>query len=83
MKKENKEMLNLILMSTLEVKEEFCEDCNFDETDAWDSISHMMIITQLEQQFETKIEESIILDLLSYDEIKKWIETLEKNEKIL
>ena len=53
---------------------EILERLNFEECEQWDSVSHLALVSVLEKEFEERIADVKILDLLSYAEIQKWVE---------
>ena len=73
--KENAEMiLENIITRTLNVRKNEVKNLSFEECEEWDSVSHMSLIAQLEEAFESKVEGDKILELLSYKKIKEWME---------
>lgn len=48
-----------------------------DDIDGWDSITHMMIINEIEEQFEIKFK---LIDLMNMDNVGDLIEAIEKEE---
>ena len=63
-----------IIIKTLNVTNEGIEKLTFEECEEWDSVSHMTLIAQLEEAFGNKIEGDKVLELLSYRQIKEWVE---------
>jgi len=48
-----------------------------DDIDGWDSITHMMIINEIEEQFKIKFK---LIDLMNMDNVGDLIEAIEKEE---
>ena len=74
MKSNNKKVLDQIIMKVFDVGSMNIENVTLEETEEWDSVSHMVLISQLEESFGVKIDGEKLLDLLSYSDIKEWIE---------
>ncbi len=46
--------------------DEISDDASPDTVDAWDSLSHMNLITALEEEFNIEFEPDEILDMMNY-----------------
>ncbi|MBO6827902.1 MAG: acyl carrier protein [Sneathiella sp.] len=51
------------------------DDATIETLDKWDSLNHMRILMQLEEQFETSIDTEIAMEMFSISAISNWIET--------
>ena len=64
-----------IFAKSLSISEKFDENLKYNEIPEWDSIAHMTLIAELENQFNISLETDDIIDFSSY---KKGFEILKK-----
>jgi acyl carrier protein len=62
----NLEKYNQIFISTFGVKEQELKKLTYQGVDAWDSVGHMNLITELEETFDILMETNDIIDFNSY-----------------
>ena len=71
----NLEKYNNIFMNIFDVSEEELNgNFRFDSIDEWDSLTHMDLISQLEDEFDVMFETNDILSYQSYENGKKILE---------
>lgn len=73
----NIEKLKNIFSETLNIKNELINDQTHYEGLNWDSLSHMALISSLEDKFDIMLDTDEIIDLSTF---KKAIEILSKHE---
>ncbi|MCO4314538.1 acyl carrier protein [Pectobacterium versatile] len=66
--------LNDILEEVLEC--EFFDDISKDNCESWDSINHVNIILELQDEYDIKIDHQDIDKLLSYNSILNYLKNL-------
>lgn len=72
----NREKYNNAFMSALGIDEDqLSEDLEYNKITEWDSIAHMSLISELEENFEISMEADDIVDLSTY---KKGMDLLVK-----
>ncbi len=73
---ENRERVDTILSEVFNVKIESVDgrQC-FKEFDSWDSLGHMMFITQFEKAFELELTAEEIISLTSLNAINQLLES--------
>ena len=73
---ENSQKYKSIFLQSLGVGEDvFNEEIKYNEIPEWDSIGHMTLMSNLEEEFDISIETDDIVDFSSF---KKGIEILKK-----
>ena len=69
---DNNETLESIFCSTFQIeKDKISDDARPENTEAWDSISHMELISKMEEAFVVNFDASEIASMDSVKEIKK------------
>ena len=71
----NSEKYKKVFSKTFEIKNNFDENLEYNSIEAWDSIGHMNLISNLEEDFKISLETDDIVDFSSF---KKGKEILEK-----
>lgn len=67
----NLEKYNDIFMKVFEVSEnDLGDEFQFDTVEKWDSVTHMMLISEIEECFDIMFDTDDILDLKSYSDGK-------------
>ena len=66
----NIEKYNQIFMDTLMVKEDQLGELKYQDTPEWDSIGHMSLIAELEDNLDIEMETDDIIDFSSYEKGK-------------
>lgn len=74
------EKYNQIFMEVLKVSEEQLPDLKYKETEFWDSIGHMTMIAEMEEQFGIEFDPD---DMIEFDSYQKGIEILKKYHVVL
>lgn len=64
----NKDLYIKVFMETFEVAENDVRDLKYRESDQWDSIGHMSLISALEDEFGIEFEPDEIRNIHSFDE---------------
>ena len=72
---DNNKKYSTAFTSTFSISEDKLEKLEYNTIDEWDSIGHMTLIAELEQQFDISIETDDVIDFSSY---KKGKEILKK-----
>ncbi len=75
----NLEKYAKVFCETLEISEEKLANLQYQDVELWDSVGHMTLIANLEEEFDIMFETDDIIDLSSYE---KGMEILTKNYKI-
>jgi acyl carrier protein len=52
---------------------EISEETSSENTETWDSLTHMKLVIALEEKFNIEIESENILEIMSYKEIVKYL----------
>lgn len=68
-----------VFCETLEISEEKLANLQYQDVELWDSVGHMTLIANLEEEFDIMFETDDIIDLSSYE---KGMEILTKNYQI-
>ena len=64
---ENKEKLVAAFCNALEIEEDLVVDSlKYQGIEEWDSISHMMLISELEETFDIEIDTNDVIDMSSF-----------------
>jgi acyl carrier protein len=71
----NSEKYKKVFSKTFEIKNNFDENLEYNSIEAWDSIGHMNLISNLEEDFKISLETDDIVDFSSF---KKGKEILKK-----
>ena len=72
---DNKKKFEKIFIESLSIDSSvFNEDIKYNDIPEWDSIGHMGLITELEENFEISMETDDIIDFSSYTKGKEIIE---------
>jgi acyl carrier protein len=72
----NLEKYNKIFCETLNVTEDKLPTLKYQDVELWDSVGHMTLVANLEDEFDIMFETDDIVDLSSYEKGK---EILSKN----
>jgi acyl carrier protein len=72
---DNNKKYSMAFSSTFSINEDSLIDLEYNKIDEWDSIGHMTLIAEIEQQFEISIETDDVIDFSSF---KKGKEILKK-----
>lgn len=65
---DNKEKYSKVFIESFGIKEsELGENLEYNSISAWDSVGHMSLIAQLEDEFEIMLEMDEIIDFSSYN----------------
>ena len=75
----NLEKYNKIFCETLNVTEDKLPTLKYQDVELWDSVGHMTLVANLEDEFDIMFETDDIVDLSSYEKGK---EILSKNYDI-
>jgi acyl carrier protein len=77
----NLEKYKNVFIESLSLKSEtFSEEIKYNDVAEWDSIGHMTLMSELEEEFKITLETDDIIDFSSY---KKGIELLNSKYKII
>ena len=77
----NLEKYKNTFIKSLDIKEsDFKESIQYNDVPEWDSIGHMTLMSELEEEFKITLETDDIIDFSSY---KKGIELLNSKYKII
>ena len=68
---ENLNKYNKAFVSTFSIKENELQNLEYNKIDAWDSIGHMSLMTELEEAFKITFETDDIIDFSSYNKGKE------------
>jgi acyl carrier protein len=72
---DNNKKYSTAFSSTFSIDEDNLTNLEYNDIDEWDSIGHMTLIAEIEQQFEISIETDDVIDFSSF---KKGKEILKK-----
>lgn len=75
----NLEKYAKVFCETMEISEEKLANLQYQDVELWDSVGHMTLIANLEEEFDIMFETDDIIDLSSYE---KGMEILTKNYQI-
>ena len=77
----NLEKYKNVFIESLSIKSDaFSEEIKYNDVPEWDSIGHMTLMSELEEEFKITLETDDIIDFSSY---KKGIELLNSKYKII
>lgn len=76
----NRDKYNKVFMETLDVEESQLTGLQYQDVPAWDSVGHMGLISELEDNFDIQFETDDIVDFNSYE---KGIELLKKYDVVV
>ena len=77
----NLEKYKNVFIDSLSLKSDnFSEEIKYNDVAEWDSIGHMTLMSELEEEFKITLETDDIIDFSSY---KKGIELLNSKYKII
>ena len=77
----NLEKYKNVFIESLSIKlDAFSEEIKYNDVPEWDSIGHMTLMSELEEEFKITLETDDIIDFSSY---KKGIELLNSKYKII
>ena len=62
----NEEKYLNVFKNTFSLRESAAREATYKETDAWDSVGHMMLINALEDTFDIMMDTDDIVDLSSF-----------------
>ena len=68
---ENLNKYNKAFVSTFSIKENESQNLEYNKIDAWDSIGHMSLMSELEEAFKITFETDDIIDFSSYNKGKE------------
>jgi len=68
---ENLNKYNKAFVSTFSIKENELQNLEYNKIDAWDSIGHMSLMSELEEAFKITLETDDIIDFSSYNKGKE------------
>jgi acyl carrier protein len=71
----NKELLESIFMNTLELKKDQLPGLEYNSIQAWDSIGHMTLMSEIEEKFGIYLD---VDDIISFSSFETGIEILKK-----
>lgn len=63
----NKEKYVQAFVNALEVKEDVVEGLVYQGIDAWDSVGHMSLVAEIEDEFDIMLDTDDIIDFNSYE----------------
>jgi acyl carrier protein len=73
--KEKDEKLNKVLSEVLGIElKNYPEDKNFEHLDVWDSMTFMIFIARIEEEFECQLTNEEILQVLNISKLKGVLE---------
>jgi acyl carrier protein len=75
----NIEKYNKAFMERFNIEEDKLKGLKYQDIIAWDSIGHMQLMTQLEDEFEVELDIDDITDFSSYEEGKNILIKYEVN----
>ncbi len=64
---ENEEKYLKVFMDIFDIREKEAREASYQETDEWDSVGHMRLISALEDAFDIMMDTDDIVDLSSYE----------------
>jgi acyl carrier protein len=67
----NSEKYKKVFSTTFEMKNNFDEKLEYNSIEAWDSIGHMNLISNLEEEFKISLETDDIVDFSSFNKGKE------------
>ena len=67
----NSEKYKKVFSKTFEMKNNFDENLEYNSIEAWDSIGHMNLISNLEEDFKISLETDDIVDFSSFNKGKE------------
>ena len=67
----NSEKYKKVFSKTFEMKNNFDENLEYNSIEAWDSIGHMNLISNLEEEFKISLETDDIVDFSSFNKGKE------------
>ena len=67
----NLEKYNEVFCKTFEITEDKLAGLKYQDIDAWDSVGHMTLVSNLEDTFDIMMETDDIIDLSSYEKGKE------------
>lgn len=67
----NLEKYTQAFMSAFSIDEDVAKTLKFQQIDAWDSVGHMGLVTELEEAFDIMLEPDDIVDLNSFEKGKE------------
>tara|TARA_B100001059_G_C17636844_1_gene477283 strand:+ start:410 stop:646 length:237 start_codon:yes stop_codon:yes gene_type:complete len=67
----NSEKYKKVFSKTFEMKKNFDENLEYNSIEAWDSIGHMNLISNLEEDFKISLETDDIVDFSSFNKGKE------------
>ncbi len=67
----NEEKLTSAFCKTFEITPDKAVTLKFQEIDAWDSVGHMGLVSELEETFDIMLEPDDIVDMSSYQKAKE------------
>ncbi len=62
----NEEKYLKVFTSVFNISEKAAREASYQETDEWDSVGHMILITNLEDAFDIMMDTDDIVDLSSF-----------------
>ena len=67
----NSEKYKKVFSTTFEMKNNFDEKLEYNSIEAWDSIGHMNLISNLEEEFKISLETDDIVEFSSFNKGKE------------
>lgn len=68
----NEQKLKKVFRTALEIEENLIEDTlTYNEIPQWDSIAHMTLVAEIEDQFDIMLDTDDVLDMSSFAKSKK------------
>lgn len=67
----NLEKYNKVFCETLEISEDKLPGLKYQDVELWDSVGHMTLVANLEDEFDIMLETDDIVDLSSYEKGKE------------
>jgi acyl carrier protein len=71
----NKELFESIFMSTLDLEKSQLQGLEYNTVQAWDSIGHMSLISEIEEKFGIYLD---VEDIISFSSFETGMEILKK-----
>tara|TARA_B100000029_G_C17091260_1_gene784324 strand:- start:323 stop:559 length:237 start_codon:yes stop_codon:yes gene_type:complete len=76
---DNIEKYNKAFINTFSVEKKALQNLEYNKIEAWDSIGHMTLISELEDSFKVTFETDDIIDFSSYEKGKEILKRYKVN----
>ena len=76
---DNIEKYNKAFINTFSVEKKTLQNLEYNKIEAWDSIGHMTLISELEDSFKVTFETDDIIDFSSYEKGKEILKKYKVN----